>query len=66
MNINELIEIVKSKDNIIFLSEKLFENDALVFKNINSNSIKLKYFEKDYLIISYYNFTVTLIIFFLQ
>ena len=52
----EEIEIVKSKDNIIFLSEKLFENDALVFKNINSNSIKLKYFEKDYLIISFYNF----------
>lgn len=43
-------------ENTLSLSESLFEKDALVFKNIKSNSVNLKHLEKEYLKISFYNF----------
>lgn len=49
-------EKINQNQNSIFLTERLFEKDALVFKNIKSNSVKLKHLEKEYLKISFYNF----------
>lgn len=51
-----LTKKIESNQNTINLSEKLFEQDALVFKNIKSSSIKLKHLNKDYLKMSFNNF----------
>jgi galactose mutarotase-like enzyme len=47
---------IQSKNNIIELNEKLFEKDALVFKNIQSNAITVLHNEKAYLKIEFENF----------
>ena len=62
----EEIEFIKSKDNIVFLSEKLFENDALVFKNINSNSFFYKKSTKQALMLLFYITTMLFLFFFVN
>lgn len=47
---------IDNNHKTLFLKESLFENDALVFKNIKSNSIKLKHLENDYVKMNFYNF----------
>jgi galactose mutarotase-like enzyme len=47
---------IENNNNTLFLTESLFENDALVFKNIKSNSIKLRHLKKDFIKINFYNF----------
>ena len=47
---------IHSKNNSIALNEELFEKDALVFKNIQSNAITILHNEKAYLKIEFENF----------
>lgn len=47
---------IESNTKTLVLTEELFKNDALVFKNIKSTSVKLKHLDKDYLKIRFYNF----------
>jgi galactose mutarotase-like enzyme len=47
---------ILSKNNRIHLNEKLFEKDALVFKNMQSNAITILHNEKAYLKIQFENF----------
>ena len=51
-----LTKKLESSQDTLILSESLFEKDALVFKNLKSNTIKLMHLKMDYLKISFYNF----------
>jgi galactose mutarotase-like enzyme len=47
---------ILSENNCISLNEKLFEKDALVFKNIQSNAITILHKKKEYLKMQFENF----------
>jgi galactose mutarotase-like enzyme len=49
-------EELKSNQNVLIISESYFEKDTLIFKNIESSSVKLKHLNKDYLKMSFNNF----------
>lgn len=50
-------KIIENNKNMIKLNENLFENDALVFKNISSNKITLLYKNAEYISLEMQNFT---------
>lgn len=54
--LSEETKIIKNTNNTISLSDNLFKEDALIFKNIKSDTLKLIHLKKDYVKISFYNF----------
>ncbi|MEG0850304.1 MAG: aldose 1-epimerase family protein [Flavobacterium sp.] len=57
---NDLIsnktEVLKTLDNLVRLNYKLFENDALVFKTLESNSLTILENEKPYIEVDFEDF----------
>ncbi|OXB08434.1 aldose epimerase [Flavobacterium plurextorum] len=57
---NDLIsnktEVLKTSDNLVRLNYKLFENDALVFKTLESNSLTILENEKPYIEVDFEDF----------
>lgn len=54
--ISDKTEILETKDNLVPLNYKLFENDALVFKTLESNSITILENSKPYVKVNFKDF----------
>jgi galactose mutarotase-like enzyme len=54
--ISDKTEILETKNNIVPLSYKLFENDALVFKTLKSNSLTIYENSKPYVKVNFEDF----------